>query len=239
MTRRPLRLVLCDAGDPVARWLAGELTARAVHVELVTSGQILRADRLVHRVSSSGTDLEIDLADGRRLVAAELAGVVNRLVAVPSDPLGAAPADGEYARQERHALWLSFLAGLPCPVLNGPMPLGLSGVWLSGPEWVVRAARAGLPTAPAHFDSGGPVPDALAGCSAPMLVVAGAVFGPTPAAGLADGVRALAASVGADLLEVRLRRGAHGGLEVAGATTLPDLRLGGEPVIDHLAGVLA
>ena len=82
------------------------------------------------------------------------------------------------------------------------------------------------------------MPGGWGAATVPLLVVAGAVFGPPGAAPLVDGVRELARSVGADLLEVRLRPRGGDGLGVVGATTLPDLRLGGGRLVDHLAGAV-
>ena len=110
-------------------------------------------------------------------------------------------------------------------------------------EWALRASRVGLRTCPVRLSGRPPGrPADPLGDRAVVLVAAGAVFGPRWAAAVAEPCRALAADVGADLLEVRLDRAdATSPTDgcFAGATTLPDLRRGGEAILDHLAQVLA
>jgi hypothetical protein len=73
--------------------------------------------------------------------------VFNRLPAVPEDAFAGTPEpDNAYARMETHALWLSWLASLACPVLNRSSARGLCAPDVGEAEWLVRAARAGLPT---------------------------------------------------------------------------------------------
>lgn len=233
-----MRLLLCDAADGCARWLATGLAARGTSLEVVTSDALVRAPRWLHRVGAAGVELDVDLADGRRIRSAALTSVVNRLVHVPVHLLAATPDDLRYATAELYAFWLSWLEGLPCPVVNRAAPTGLSGAWLSDAEWLLRAGRSGLPTTPLRLDSGPPEPPDLGDRAPSLLVASGAVFGPPDAAGLVEGARTLARSAGFDLLELRLARDEAGALRVAGACALPDLRVGGEPVLDHLSEVL-
>ncbi len=232
-----MRLLLCDAADRCAHWLAAGLAARGTDVEIVTTGELLEATRWIHRVGASGVELEVDLVDGRSIRSAALTSVVNRITYVPTHLLAAASEDIEYATQELYAFWLSWLEGLPCLVINRATPVGLPGACLSNAEWVLRAGQCGLPTKPLRLSGGPPEQPELAS-RPPLLVASGSVFGPPDAAGLVDGARALARSVGADLLELRLSRDDGGGMRVVGASVLPDLRVGGEPLLDHLSEVL-
>jgi hypothetical protein len=67
-----------------------------------------------------------------------------------------------------------------------------------------------------------------------VLVAAGAVFGAPAAESLVSGCRALASAVGAELLEVRFVVG-RDGWRFLSANTRPDLRQGGDALIDRLA----
>jgi hypothetical protein len=237
-----MRLLLYEPYDRTAPWLAAGLARRAVPLVAVTSAELLGAKRWEHRLGRHGVELEVELADGRSIESSALQVVVNRILTVPLELLSVSWDDREYAHQELQAFWLSWLAGLPCPVLNRPTALGLSGAWLGDAEWALRASRAGLRTRRVRLDGGGNrEPARPLGDDPIVLVAAGAVFGPGWAATLADECRALAVAVEADFLEVRLDPpvgASSADVCFAGATTLPDLRRGGEALLDHLAGVL-
>lgn len=99
-----------------------------------------------HRVGGSVTT-EIVLRDGRALRSDALGGVFCRLTYAPT-PLftRSTERDRQYAAAEGYALLLSWLAGLPCPVVNRPGPLGLSGPQLTPVQWLALAGRCGLRT---------------------------------------------------------------------------------------------
>jgi hypothetical protein len=230
-------LLLSQRGDAVADWLAAGLRARGRAVEHVTADRLLGARRIEHRLGAAPPSFSVELADGPVLRSGELRRVWNRLTTVPDWPPGADTSqDGDYARQELFALWLSWLESVSCPVRNRPGPQGLSGVWLARLQWAVLARRAGLPVAEVELAPGAEDGDALAGAlPGPLvLVAAGAVFGAPAAESLVGGCRALASAVGAELLELRFVAD-HDGWRFHSASTLPDLRRGGDALIDRLA----
>lgn len=232
-----MRLLLHDPADPSAAWVLEGLRARGVSLEPVSSGDLLRARRWCHAVGTDGASIEIVLADGRTISSHEVRGAINRLTAVPPLPGAVAGADREYAVQELHAFWLSWLAALPGPLLNRPTPFSLCGLWLDETQWALRAARAGLPCGPMPLGDATQAPPPAP--SAWLVVACGAVLGAREAAPLAPACAALARDVGADMLGIGLARGADGGLRFATATTLPDLRTAGAPLLDVLARRLA
>ena len=69
----------------------------------------------------------------------------------PGDLTHIVPADREYVAQEMNAFLLSWLATLPCPVLNRPDP-GHDGSlhWLPV-QWVRLATRLGVPVLPVSW----------------------------------------------------------------------------------------
>lgn len=232
-----MRLLLHDPADPSAAWVLEGLRARGVSLEPVNSGDLLRARRWRHAVGTDGASVEIVLADGRTISSHEVRGAINRLTAVPPLPGAVAGADREYAAQELHAFWLSWLAALPGPLLNRPTPFSLCGLWLDETQWALRAARAGLPCGPVALGDAAQAPPPAP--SSWLVVACGAVLGAREAAPLASSCAALARDVGADLLGVGLARGPDGELRFATATTLPDLRTAGTPLLDVLARRLA
>jgi hypothetical protein len=102
---------------------------------------------------------------------------------------------------------------------------------------MLRAARAGLPCGPIALGDAAQAPPPAP--SAWLVVACGAVFGAREAEPLAPCCVALARDVGADLLGVGLAPGPDGALRFATATTLPDLRPAGAPLLDVLARRLA
>src|SRR5947208_1950032 len=143
-------LVLCGAHDLPALWAARGLESRGLHpLEIITPEVLAYNRRFVHRVAMSQRSVNIMLADGRVIDSEAICGTLNRLQLVPSEHLyGANATDRQYAQQELHALFLSWLTGLPGPVLNQPTPQGLSGAWRHLSEWTWIAGQAGLSTLP-------------------------------------------------------------------------------------------
>jgi hypothetical protein len=236
-----LVLVLCEESDLAALWAASRLQARGLTVEIVTGADLAAAERWEHRVGRSGVTLDLTLAGGRRLSSAEVKGGLNRLSFLPSawvQRIGGAYRD--YAIQEMHALYLSWLHALPGPLLNRPPPQGLCGNWRHPSAWAALAARVGLPVAPYRQSSDDDpaelwqpvkVPPAATG-----FVVGQRVIAPSEVpAHWHEACRCLARVAGATLLGIDFAPGAQDGWEFSGASVMPDLVRGGEPLTDALA----
>jgi hypothetical protein len=253
----PMWFVLCERGDLAAMWAVRGLRLRGLGpVEILSGDEVACALRIEHRVGAAGVSTEMRVARGLAISSSNARGVLNRLVLPPSGGHAlAAPADREYARQEVLALAMSWLHGLPCPVLGRPTAQGLSGPWLHLSEWTSLAARAGLRTAPyrrSSRDAGDWLPE-RAGVDPPHCTVFCALAGgpgngtgaattsvdasgaatEAPAEVLAGAIR-LAGLAGASLLGVEFGQG----WTFASASPMPDLRLGGEPLLDLLASSL-
>lgn len=224
-----MHLVLCEPSDASALWAWRALRARGLEVELVTSAALAAPARWEHRIEDGRATTRVDLADGRRIDSRELTGVLNRLVTAPRPPAAAVPGDRAYAQQELWALWISWLAGLPEPMLGRPGPQGLCGPWLHDSQWTLLAARAGLRTAAWRGEGA-----AATAAAATLLVVAGAVLGRPAPAEVVAGAQALARAAGCSVLGVSF------GPEwtFAGAGVVPDLRWGADPLLAVLARAL-
>jgi hypothetical protein len=241
-------LVLCDANDASAYWAHHELRARGVApLELITADALSLADYWEHRVAGERVSIRFRL--GALEVAGErLRGVLNRLYTVPVAHWRAAPqADRDYVQQELLALFLSWLHGLPCPVINRPTPQGLSGQWRPESEWAWLAQTAGLPVPPYRQSARDGV-DEMKGerrLVAPGMLVQTVIVTGDAAAGAAAppavlaGCRRLAEIAGTHLLGVDFIAGAAGPWTFAGANPMPYLMLGGAALIEALAGQLA
>lgn len=236
-------LVICAAQDLEALWAARGLKRRGFEpLEVVTTEALAYNSRLVHRIRSGATSTVILLADGRTIDSAAVRGTLNRLHALPDQHLSkATEADREYAQQELFGLFLSWLHGLPGPVLNRPTPWGLCGAWRQPSQWAWLAGWAGLPVMPYRLG------DAIA--ASPLSVPPGShvrhvvlLDGHCWGADLPAPIKAACARL-CTLSDTRLL-----GLDLAvtptgewfliGARPLPDLSAGGEPFLDALAAAL-
>lgn len=239
-------LALCEAHDQPALWAAAGLEQRVGPVDVITSPMFAAASTWEHRIRGDVAEFEITLADGRRISSASPKPVLNRLTLLPSYPFtGADRGDRDYALQEFHALFLSWLSSHPGPMLNRPSPQFLAGHWRHPSAWAVLAAKAGL-VAPAyrHADNGHPpgssppsIPDG--GASETVFVIDGEVVaGPAVPVDALDGCRRLAQLTGDGLVGITLMPVGGGTWEFLTATPLPDLAIGGERLLDVLAAAL-
>jgi hypothetical protein len=239
-------LVLCSSQDLPALWAGQGLKARGLDpVEIVTADQLACSLRWEHRLGAGGAEVEVTLADGRTLRHDRIRGALNRLQWIPPGVFAASP-DREYALQEMTAFFLSWLYGLPDPVLNRPTPQGLSGRWRHASEWIWLAAQAGLPVPPYRkrdLDAEGWTPGErpLFPQGTPMqtvLVLDGETAGAAAPAEILGGCRRLARLAGTSLLGIDFAAGPAGAWTFAGANPTPDLRLGGDRFLDQLAATL-
>ena len=242
-------LVLAPEADEAARWAAERLPGAGLDPLCLVTDADLAGAVWEHRLDDDGVATRLTLADGRLLASSEVEGTLNRLIQAPAGLMMALlPADRDYAFQEFSALFLSWLASLPGPVLNPPGTRGLGGAWRSPTEWAVLAAEAGVPFAPVTFDSTDEGPDADAWRAWPpyapieedVIVVGEAVFArePLDEAALAA-YRCLTRRAGTPILGIASAGAAGGGPRAAAAMTpLPDLRAGGDELIAALAAAL-
>lgn len=236
-------LILCEETDMSARWAAAVLRLRGHRVKIVTGAELIAAPRWHHRLGQAGVDCEIELAASDRLCASETHGVLNRLPSLPAAWFRRyGGADRDYAVQEMHAFYLSWLYALPGPVLNPPTPQGLCGNWRHPSAWTALAAAAGLPVRPylqtSDDDPNRPWQQDHAGER--VHVVRNRVIGPPSLTEpLGDACLRLAAAAGSPLIGVDFAVGARGRWEFVGASVLPDLIGGGDVLADALAEALA
>lgn len=241
-------LVLCASNDASAIWAYQSLKTHGLApLELIRAEMLEYGVRWEHRLGIDGVFVDISLEDGRRFRSDIIRGVLNRLLWVPSQHLiQVYPGDREYATQELLAFFMSWLYALPQPVLNRPTPQGLSGQWRHVSEWVWLASKAGLPT-PYYRQSSRDnivelgVERKLVPINTPVntvVVIDGHVVGVKAPLDIREGCQRLAELAKTELLGVEFAQGPAGPWTFVGATTFPDLRLGGQALLDVLLSVL-
>jgi hypothetical protein len=244
MEQKEMWLVICSPHDESAIWAYHGLRMRGLSpVELVTADMLTTNARWKHTVGVDGANINITLADGRVIDNRAVRGVVNRLTHVPLDHLSGAP-DYEYATQEYTALFMSWLRALPTPMYNEVDNQGLSGAWRHASEWVYLATQAGLPTCEYVQSSHDEFDDSVTlrrllpeGTPTTMAITVGdRVFGPFLPPAVNRACRELARLSRTQILGIELAvNNAPQSLTFAGATPMPDLRVGGEQFLDALA----
>jgi hypothetical protein len=241
-----LVLVVCEETDLAAFWAAERLQSRGLPVEIVTGADLAAAERWEHRLGRSGTTLALTFAGGGRcLHSRDVRGVLNRLSFLPSAWLQRiGGADRDYAIQEMYALYLSWLHALPGPLLNRPTPQGLCGNWRHPSAWAVLAARAGLPVASYRQSSEDDPAETWRAASEPpaatVFVVGERVIAPpVVTADQWESCLRLARAAGTMMLGIDFAPATKGGWEFSGASVMPDLIRGGEPLADALAEAFA
>jgi hypothetical protein len=242
-------LVLCDSTDAPARWAHEGLRRRGLEpVELVTSDDLAHA-RWDYRVGERGVRVDVALRDARVLRNKAIRGTLNRLLRPPQgDMLLIQPSDREYVFQEQMAVFMSWLGALAEPVLNTPAPECLAGRTRSLAEWFWLAGKAGLPTyrvrVSSHESQAAPSMHVrIPGLRRPvttLFVVGDRIAGaPEAPAAIVEGCRRLAALAQTPLLSVEFTVGCCGeGWKLAGVSGMPDLREGGDALLDALVAVM-
>ena len=149
-------LILTHPGDDTALHVHARLADRYSpdQVRLVTSEELISAPHWSHQLGNGKAVTEITLADKTVLSSDDCGVVFNRLryVSVPHFEL-AKEEDRNFAVMELYALLLSWLASLPCPVINPASPRGLGAQERSQAEWLFLANQAGLPIQGYAFSS--------------------------------------------------------------------------------------
>jgi hypothetical protein len=234
-------LIACHPSDEAALWIARGLARRGLDpVEVVSAESLSYSTAIEHRLGAGAPSVRIEVEGGRTIAGDRVRGMLNRIVHPPLGHLEVSrEEEREYAMQEVSALFLSWLTAMPAPVLNRPAPFSLSGPSLDRLQWHLLAAEAGLPVPPLRVpapENGNGVAGAIPNCN--VVVACGALFGALLPGPVGDSCLRLAERSGADILGIEVRREGGGEWRFAGAHPLPDLRIGGEALADHLAAEL-
>jgi len=148
--------ILAHFGDDTAQRVYAAFRSRrkSDQVRLITSEELVLAPHWRHKLSQGTITSQVQLADGTWIIPDPGDLIFNRLQAVKMPQFEiASREDQNFAAQEMYALWLSWLSSLPCAVVNSASPRGLSGQNRSPVEWLMLAARAGLPVRGYAFTS--------------------------------------------------------------------------------------
>jgi hypothetical protein len=137
-------LILASRHDPHAVRLVRRWRRAAAH--LLTCADFSRPGWEFHSGEPNRGRLVVH---GRRRWARDVRGVLVRLPVVTAADLPHIDAeDREYVAAELMALLVAFLCELPCPVINRPTPLLLTGPAWTADRWRCEAKRLGMAIGP-------------------------------------------------------------------------------------------
>jgi hypothetical protein len=119
--------------------------AEKPQVQAMSSLALRMQARWALQVDATGTRCRLKLANGQVLDDAVLTAVINRLS--PVSPLSK-NAEACYQAGEWSALWLAWLHGLRCPVINRPNPVDPYLQFHDTTWWRQTALKAGLRVGP-------------------------------------------------------------------------------------------
>lgn len=235
----PSVILLADDRDLAAAWAAEGLRRLGVRASMITLSALLGAPSWEQRVTAAGGRSRVELRDGPALSSEVSSCVVNRLSEVRLSDRGVKASDQEYVSEEWQAVLISFLHGFGGVMWDRPQPPALSGRVRGEAEWAWLARNAGFRTG--RFEdsvAGVLLGDTAAPAEHPFLLfVLGDTVWPPVTPDLADSARRLASAAGIRLLGIQLD--ASGGTpSFVSATSTPDFRIGGRPLLVALAGAL-
>lgn len=241
-------LILADDTDSSARWLYQQLK-RDMRLDVRLASAITVASNVnwAFRASPPGTSPDFILADGQRISTDRLDGVLNRLTRIP-------PVQGSFVSPraacegdpEQTAHFVNWMYSLSIPVLNRPDILNLTGIWRRASDWTVMASVAGLLPAPFraetppayHTEVALAADSRIDGLSRTVFVVGGRMVGEDVPASIADGCVCLSHILNCDLIAAHFCVNRAGAWLITGFSAQPDLRLGGEPLVDAITAMM-
>ena len=218
-------LVVANRRDAPARAFVERYAAHGVC--LLTPADLSIAG-WYHRLGD--IDTAVAVVAGHSLAARDIVGVVTRLPCVVEEDLGhITPIDRAYVAAEMNAFLRFWLQALPCPMLNRPTPLSLSGPLWRHEKWVHTAARLGMLVTPARrrvvCALAPPTPAHLPSAVSTVTIVGQRSVGDVDQV-LATQARALADAAGVDLLAVQFSAPGPGAVFVR-AHLWPDIAAAG------------
>jgi len=241
-------LILCEPNDLAALWAYQGLKKLGHEsLELVSSEMLAYSLHWEHRLGDAGSQVKIELSDGRAFSSDSIRGILNRLLVVHIEHLQLAnPADRDYAIQELTSFFSSWLHAMPDPVLNRPTPYGLAGHWRPLSEWFWLAGKAGLPIT-SYKESAreyknevayeGNEPD-YSNPEKYAIVIGEHVICSSAPPEIQESCLRLASLSKTILLGIKFKNSSDSSWTFAGATPMPDLRLGGEKLLGVLGSML-
>lgn len=216
-------LFLCSPNDVSARWFVAALRRHhGVAAQIITPQELVYAPDMQHRLDGPETFGSVTLTSHGRLDSGSIRGVVNRLEYLPDAHLARVNAtDRAYIQQELLAIWSSWISALPCPVINRPTAISVTGPLFHPAIWHHHAAAAGLASAPMLYDVDLPDPVPPAPVHS-VIVCKDQCHSTSVPPGLFGACRDLAYYAGFDMLEVMFGQGPTGAV-FSHASPLPDL----------------
>ena len=232
-------LFLCSPNDVSARNFVAALHHHYnVKAQIITAQELIYAPAMEHSLNGQDFISSVTLKTHGTLDSDSITSVVNRLEWLPDAHLARANAtDRSYIQQELQAIWSSWISALPCPVINRPTAISMSGPTFHPAVWQHYAALAGLPTADMIYDSEQPEPVATVTMHS-VIVCQDQCHSTSLSPELFDACLNLAEYTGFDMLELLFGQQPDGTVVFSYASPIPDLSRAGNRLIAQMAHIL-
>lgn len=230
--------MLLHADDAPGIWLYRRLRQQGVVVELVTVDEWFCNQVFTLTMDETTADTYLRLQDGRVWNLEQTRAVMARVRSMPTVAWQLfAESEKDYVAQEWQAIFMAWADLMPM-LFNQPTPMGMSGRTRSTGEWSQLADSVGFDTIPFFYDSAVGIvaqTDLHHVQRLDSLVYRGRCY--MNADSLPESVKEMAIALqeasGENLIGVSLAKSAAG-FVFMGATTHPDLRLGGDAFIQAI-----
>jgi hypothetical protein len=138
-------LIFAHKWDESAQWLFTQLSAEYKDVLLLTDLNLIEATHWHHYLSSNNTETSFQLKEGRKIELANAHMIINRLQYVyPMHWAGSADKERNYAQQEYHAFFASWLHSYDGILYNPPSVSSLCGTNPEKSVWLSMAENSGF-----------------------------------------------------------------------------------------------
>lgn len=230
--------MLLHADDAPGIWLYRRLRQQGVVVELVTVDEWFCNQVFTLTMDETTADTYLRLQDGRVWNLEQTRAVMARVRSMPTVACQLfAQSEKDYVAQEWQAIFMAWADLMPM-LFNQPTPMGMSGRNRSTGEWSQLADSVGFDTIPFFYDSAVGIvaqTDLHHAQRFDLLVYRGRCYGNPVllSASVEEMACALQVASGEQLLGVSLSMSAAG-FVFMGASTHPDLRLGGDGFVDAI-----
>jgi len=240
-------LIFCELYDQSALWVHEGLKSRGLKVELISKEMLTSAQKWEHRVGNEQISNMIVLSDGRVIDNKLIKGVINRLQWSPLDNILSLNAtEKDYVNSEINAFYLSWMYSLPGVILNRPTPQGLAGQWRHISEWNYIAGKAGLPVPIYKETSYNRTQKDRSKVSSfssvktlkRVIVIGDILLGKEIPLYVREGCKQVAKLAEVEMLGVDFTINKNGSWLFENATTCPDLKEGGDTLLDALVNIL-
>ena len=223
-------LILAHTQDEPAQWLFNRLSSGQSEILLLSDLDLLEATQWLHYLSNNKTETSFCLKNGQKVELAKVQMIINRLQYIyPVHWTGSSDKERNYAQQEYHAFFASWLQAYQGILYNPPTVNSLCGTNPGKIVWLSMAKISGfrIPENSFYVNSDNNISDDILFRASSELKIAVVLDHEVINAPLAyiNACLRLSGKTNLPLLCIYFIKDQQNNWSVAGATPLPDFKL--------------